>query len=118
MRHVFSNRLRDRVKLMGWVRNEFWLLRKRLEKDRFTFRASHRRRAARDRQRARADEPGHPITNASVGRFMALSPADRRPWHAALMGLTNGKDKGRILNSAIWWLNSLQTQSKAPLLRT
>jgi transposase len=33
--YVFSNRRRNRVKLLGWERNGFWLLLKRLERDRF-----------------------------------------------------------------------------------
>ncbi|HTP73268.1 MAG TPA: IS66 family insertion sequence element accessory protein TnpB [Burkholderiaceae bacterium] len=33
--YVFGNRRRNRVKLLGWERNGFWLLLKRLEKDRF-----------------------------------------------------------------------------------
>ncbi len=33
--YVFSNRRRNRVKILGWERNGFWLLLKRLEQDHF-----------------------------------------------------------------------------------
>lgn len=35
--YVFSNRRRNRVKVLGWDRNGFWLLLKRLEQDRFVW---------------------------------------------------------------------------------
>lgn len=33
--YVFSNRQRNLVKILGWERNGFWLMLKRLEQDRF-----------------------------------------------------------------------------------
>ena len=35
--YIFSNRRRDRVKILGWETNGFWLLLKRLEADRFVW---------------------------------------------------------------------------------
>ncbi len=35
--YVFGNRRHDRVKLLGWSRNGFWLLHKRLESERFVW---------------------------------------------------------------------------------
>jgi transposase len=35
--YVFSNQRRDRVKMLLWDRNGFWLLMKRLELDRFVW---------------------------------------------------------------------------------
>jgi transposase len=40
--YVFSNRRRTRVKILGWDRNGFWLLLKRLEHDRFIWPAADR----------------------------------------------------------------------------
>ena len=39
--YVFSNRRRNRVKILGWDRNGFWLLLKRLKQDRFIWPAAH-----------------------------------------------------------------------------
>jgi transposase len=35
--YVFGNRRRDRIKILGWNRNGFWLLHKRLESERFVW---------------------------------------------------------------------------------
>jgi transposase len=35
--YVFGNRTKDRIKILGWSRNGFWLLHKRLERDRFVW---------------------------------------------------------------------------------
>jgi transposase len=35
--YVFSNQRRDRIKMLLWDRNGFWLLMKRLEQDRFVW---------------------------------------------------------------------------------
>lgn len=35
--YVFTNRRRDRVKILGWSRSGFWLLHNRLEQDRFVW---------------------------------------------------------------------------------
>jgi transposase len=35
--YIFGNRRRDRVKILGWETNGFWLLLKRLEADRFVW---------------------------------------------------------------------------------
>lgn len=35
--YVFRNRRADRIKMLGWDRNGFWLLFKRLEADRFVW---------------------------------------------------------------------------------
>lgn len=35
--YVFGNRRKDRIKILGWSRNGFWLLQKRLENARFVW---------------------------------------------------------------------------------
>ena len=41
--YVFGNRRRDRIKILGWSRNGFWLLHKRLESERFIWPRDNRR---------------------------------------------------------------------------
>ena len=38
---VFGNHRRDRIKILGWQRNGFWLLLKRLENERFVWPRVH-----------------------------------------------------------------------------
>ena len=44
--YVFGNRRRDRVKMLGWSRNGFWLLQKRLESERFIWPRDNNQRVA------------------------------------------------------------------------
>ncbi len=41
--YVFGNRRHDRIKLLGWENNGFWLLTKRLESERFAWPRSDQR---------------------------------------------------------------------------
>lgn len=80
--YVFRNKRRDRIKILGWQRNGFWLLMKRLEQDRFIWpgarlaepsrrtcsstRLKHSRRPMRARQRMPTKKAPHrlPAINA------------------------------------------------------
>lgn len=51
--YVFGNRRRDRIKILGWDGNGFWLLMKRLEVDHFTAGQENRSRDDDDGAAAR-----------------------------------------------------------------
>ena len=76
--YVFGNRRRNRVKLLGWERNGFWLLLKRLEKDRFIWPDASASCSGIRSGSTRACEPQHCTGELHPDRAVTGRCEDRR----------------------------------------